>query len=134
MLLSIAKDEIEDWEHIVREDVRLACEHVSDTEGNGDTFSGEWDGGDHDGRDGLFDRLALCSRYAAQLERGETRFEIAQEELPAFKCILRSTMQAEGYMLTEEADEPANSPLLMVACQSRMELLNSLADQVGGLF
>ena len=133
MLLNIASDGMEHWEYIVREDTRLCCAHISDVEGEEGAFSGEWDGGDHDGRDGLFDRLTLCSRYAAQLERGETCFAVADEELPALRHILRAQMQAEGWSLSEEADELADSPLLMVACHARMELLDSLADQIGGL-
>jgi hypothetical protein len=134
MLLRIAKDEMEHWEDIIRQDTRLCCEHISDVEGDEGTFSGGWDGGDHDGRNGLFDRLTIWSRYAAQLERGETGFEVTDEELPALKHILCAQMQGEGWLLSEETDELSDSPLLMVACQSRMELLNSLADQIGGLF
>jgi hypothetical protein len=132
MLLSIASDEMEHWEFMVREETRMCCTHVSDTEKGGDTFSE-----DCETHDGLFDRLALCSRWAAQLERGETCFEIAQEELPAFRHILCAQMQAEGEMLEmlrEEADEPADSPLLTVAGHSRIELVNSLANQIGGLW
>jgi hypothetical protein len=67
MLLSIAKDEMQHWEYIVREETRLCCTDISEVEGDGDTFSE-----DCETRAGLFDRLTLCSRYAAQLERGET--------------------------------------------------------------
>jgi hypothetical protein len=132
MLLSIASVEREHWEFMVREEAHICCTHVNDVEEGGGTFTEEWDDGDPDGRDGLWDRLTICSRYAAQLERGETCFEVAQEELPAFRHILCTQMQAEGEML--EADEPADSPLLTVAAHSRIALVNSLADQIGGLF
>jgi hypothetical protein len=137
LLLSIANEELEHWEFMVREDVRIACTHISDVEGNGGTFSGEWDEEDApDGHNRLFDRLTICSRWAAQLERGETCFEVADKELPAFRHILCSQMQAEGEMLgmLSEEDEPADSPLLTVAGHSRIELVDSLADQIGGLF
>jgi len=133
MLLSIAPDEIEHFEYIVREETRLCCTHISDVEGDGGAFSEA-----HEGHDGLFDRLTLCSRYAAQLERGETRFELRREELPAFRSVLCAQMQAEGELQRfaiedEEEHGVTESPLVMVECQSRMELCNTLADQIGGL-
>jgi len=91
MLLIITSDEMEDWKYIVREETRLCCTHISDVEGDGEDFSE-----DCETRDGCFDRLTLCARYAAQLERGETCFELRTEELPAFRSVLCAQMQAEG--------------------------------------
>jgi len=132
MLLSITSDEMEDWKYIVREEMRLCCTHISDVEGEGGDFTE-----DCETRNGLFDRLALCSRYAAQLEHGETCFELGREDLPAFRSILCAQMQAEGetqrFAIEDEEYGVTESPLVMVECQSRMELCNALADQIGGL-
>jgi hypothetical protein len=137
MLLSIASVEREHWEFMVREDVRIACTHISDVEGDGGTFDGEWDE-DHEEEgsitDGLFDRLTICSRYAAQLGRGETRFEVADKELPALKRVLRAQMQADGEELSDvDFYGLTDSPVPVAARQTRIELVNSLADQIGGL-
>jgi len=127
--ITLDSSEIDNFRYIVREETRLCCTHISDVEGDGGTFSE-----DQDGHDGLFDRLALCSRYAAQLERGETCFEVAEGELSAFRYILCAQMQHDGGELSDmDFYGLTDSPLLIVASQTRIELTNALADQIGGL-
>jgi hypothetical protein len=137
MLLSIASVEREHWEYMVREDLRIACTHISDVEGHGGTFDGVWyEDHEEEGSvtDGLFDRLAICARYAAQLARGETRFEVADKELPALKRVCRAQMQADGAELSDvDFYGLTDSPVPVAARHSRIELVNQLADQIGGL-
>jgi hypothetical protein len=126
MRLNIAPNELHPFSYIVREEVRLGCTHVSDCAARG-TLA------DEDGLAELFDRLALFSRWAADLERGlTTGFEIASSELESCRYVLRDLLvaEAEWIPLTEQEGDVVN----VVEAKCRVDLVDSLAAQIGGLF
>lgn len=77
----------------------------------GDTFSGEWDDGDHDGRDGLFDRLTLCSLVPgacqSQRAKGLAR-RLARSRASRFKRARCALMNRRR--LTVSSPRSRNSP------------------------
>jgi hypothetical protein len=126
VLLRIAPDELDHFCYIVREEVRIGCTHVSDCAARGTPEA-------ENGLAELFDRLALFSRWAADLERGlTTGFEIASSELESCRYVLRDLLvaEAEWIPLTEQEGDVVN----VVEAKCRVDLVDSLAAQIGGLF
>jgi hypothetical protein len=137
--LTLHSTELDHFHYVVLEEVNCCCDYLDDVKGGRAALGEKFDNGCHDDLRGVFDRLSIFSRYAAQLERGETRFVVADEELPAFKHALCSQILAEGELqsMASEAEEAGtligDATLEIVESKCRIDLVNSLADQVGGL-
>lgn len=78
------------------------------------------------------ERLALFARLRSEIEREVATFALSAREVPAFRLFLREVLFAE-----QEGQSGADlegDALTVVASGERVELVDSLAEQLGGLF